>query len=80
MHESDEQRATAEEVIKELTEEKIWISQIVTKVEPLKRFYEAEDYHKDYFKRHPEQAYCRLVIALKVAKFQKLYLSKLKMQ
>jgi len=74
----DQQKTTAEQVIREITEEKIWDNPIVTKIEPFKAFYKAEDYHKDYFKRHPEQAYCRLIIAPKIKKLQTLYLSKLK--
>ena len=75
---SEQQRATAEQVIKELNEEKIWDDPIVTQMEPFKAFYEAEDYHKDYFKRNLDQPYCRVVIAPKIAKLHKLYLSKLK--
>jgi len=74
----DEQKSIAEQVIKEITEEKLWDAPIVTKVEPFKAFYEAEDYHKDYFKHHPEQAYCRIVIAPKITKLQKIYYSMLK--
>ena len=80
LYNNDEQKITAEQVIKDITEEKIWNNPIATQLEPLKTFYRAEDYHKDYFKHHPDQAYCSLVIAPKVAKFQKLYLSKLKPQ
>lgn len=76
----DEQEAIAEQVIKELTEEKAFDAPIVTQVESFKAFYAAEDYHKDYFKRHPEQTYCNLVITPKIAKLRELYLSKLKLQ
>jgi peptide-methionine (S)-S-oxide reductase len=76
----DQQKATAEQVMKEISEEKIYDAPIVTQLEPFKAFYRAENYHRDYFKRHPEQAYCRLVIAPKIAKLRELYLSKLKMQ
>jgi peptide-methionine (S)-S-oxide reductase len=75
---NNQQKVIAEQVVKAITEEKVWDAPIVTKLEPFKAFYEAEAYHKDYFKRHPEQQYCRLVIAPKIAKLQKLYLSKLK--
>ncbi len=75
---SEEQKATAEKVIEELTKAKTWDAPIVTQVEPFKAFYQAEDYHKNYFKRHPEQAYCQVVIAPKVAKLRKLFLPKLK--
>lgn len=76
----DQQKATAEQVMKEISEEKIYDAPIVTQLEPFKAFYPAEDYHRDYFKRHPEKAYCRLVIAPKIAKLRELYLSKLKLQ
>lgn len=77
---SEEQRATAERVIKKISEEKVWDAPIVTQLEPFKAFYEAEDYHKDYYKNHPEQAYCRVVIEPKMGKLRHLYLSKLKVQ
>jgi len=74
----DEQKSIAEQVIKEITEEKLWDAPIVTKVEPFKAFYEAEDYHRDYFKRHPEQGYCKIVIAPKIAKLREVFSSMLK--
>ena len=77
---NDQQRAIAEQVMKEISEQGIFDAPLVTRVEPFKAFYEAEDYHKDYFKRHQGQAYCTLVIAPKMAKLRELYLSKLKLQ
>ncbi len=74
----DQQKTVAEQVIREISEAKVWNAPIVTQVEPFKVFYKAEDYHKDYFKRHPELAYCRVVIAPKLVKLRKLYRSKLK--
>jgi peptide-methionine (S)-S-oxide reductase len=76
----DKQKATAEQVMKEMSEQEIYNAPIVTQLEPFKTFYRAEDYHRDYFKRHPEQAYCRLLIAPKIAKLRELYMSKLKLQ
>lgn len=75
---NDEQKATAEQVIKEITEAKIWDAPIVTQIEPFKAFYRAEDYHKDYFKKNPEQPYCKLVITPKIAKLRERYRKKLK--
>ena len=72
------QRATGELVVKELTEEELFEAPITTRIEPFDRFYKAEEYHKNYFKNHPEQQYCRIIIAPKIEKLQKLYLSKLK--
>ena len=75
---SPEQKATAEQVISEINAAKIWPAPIVTEVAPLQAFYPAEDYHQEYFARNPSQGYCTFVIAPKVAKFRKLYLSRLK--
>jgi peptide-methionine (S)-S-oxide reductase len=75
---SDQQKTIAEQVTREISEAKIWDAPIVTQIEPLKAFYKAENYHEDYFKRHSEQPYCRLIIAPKIAKLRKLYLNKLK--
>lgn len=80
IYHNDQQKTTAEQVIKELTNAKAWNKPIVTQLEPFKAFYKAEDYHQEYFKRHPERTYCSLVIAPKIAKLQELYLSKLKPQ
>jgi len=77
---NDEQKAIAEQVIREFSDEGAFDAPIVTQVEPLKAFYKAEDYHREYYKRHSEQPYCRAVIAPKIAKFRQLYLSKLKLQ
>ena len=77
---NDQQKTIAEQVIREITEEKIFEAPIVTQLEPFKAFYEAEDYHKDYFKRHPQQPYCALVIAPKITKLRELYMRKLKLQ
>ena len=73
-----EQRATAEQVIKELEGAGIWSAPIVTEVTPFTAFYEAEDYHQEYFRLNGEQPYCRAVVAPKVAKFRKQFIERLK--
>jgi peptide-methionine (S)-S-oxide reductase len=75
---SEEQKATAEKVIAELDDEEIWNSPVVTKVEPFKAFYGAEDYHKDYYRRNSGQPYCQQVITPKLVKLQQRLLGKLK--
>ena len=75
---SDDQKAEAERTIAELAAEKVWDDPIVTEVVPVKEFFPAEAYHRDYFRLHPDQAYCRAVIAPKVAKARKAFLEKLK--
>lgn len=72
------QEKIAEEVIAELNDAGIWDEPIVTEVVPFEAFYPAEEYHQEYFRRNPNQGYCRMVIAPKVAKFRKQYLDRLK--
>jgi len=75
---TDEQKRIAEETIQRLDEEGVWANPIVTKMSEIGTFYEAEDYHQNYYKDNPNQGYCRVVIAPKVAKFRKQYLDRLK--
>jgi peptide-methionine (S)-S-oxide reductase len=75
---SPEQEKVARETIQRLTREQVWDAPIVTKVQPFEVFYPAEDYHREYFRRNPEQGYCRAVVAPKVAKFRKEHLARLK--
>ncbi|MBV9250143.1 MAG: peptide-methionine (S)-S-oxide reductase MsrA [Acetobacteraceae bacterium] len=75
---SDAQRQTAEAVMREITESKIWDAALVTQVEPLRAFYPAEAEHDDYFARNPWTGYCQVVVAPKVAKFRKQFTDKLK--
>jgi len=73
-----EQKATAEEVVAELGTAGIWDDPIVTEIVPLTDFYQAEDYHQEYFEHNGEQPYCQVVVAPKVAKFRAKYASRLK--
>lgn len=75
---SPEQEQTAREVIQSLSDQHVWDAPIVTQVEPIADFYEAEEYHQQYFVRNPNQPYCNIVIAPKVAKFRKQNLEMLK--
>jgi len=75
---SDEQRATAEEIIREVTAAQIYDNPIVTEVTKFDKFYPAEDYHQEYFANNPTQPYCAAVVAPKVAKFRKQFVSRLK--
>ena len=74
---SPEQERVAREVIAQMEAQKIWDAPIVTEIEPLTKFYPAESYHDSYFERNPQQAYCQVVIAPKVAKFRKQFLTEL---
>jgi peptide-methionine (S)-S-oxide reductase len=75
---SPEQKATTEQVIREMDAEKIWNAPIVTEVAEASTFYPAENYHQEYFARNPSQPYCQFVVAPKVAKFRKKYVEALK--
>lgn len=75
---NEEQKKEAEGMIRELTEERAYKGPIVTQVEPLRAFYPAEDYHKEYYRRNPGQGYCQAVISPKLAKFRAHFQSKLK--
>ena len=74
------QKVAAEKVIREITEAGLWDDPIITEVSPLKAFYEAEEYHQQYFDKNPYQPYCVAVVKPKVLKFRREYNSKLKTQ
>jgi peptide-methionine (S)-S-oxide reductase len=75
---SEEQKRAAEETIRGLTAEKVFDAPIVTQLEAAGPFYEAEDYHQEYFRRNPNQGYCQFVVAPKVAKFRRKFLERMK--
>jgi peptide-methionine (S)-S-oxide reductase len=73
-----EQKDVAEEVVAEMVAAKVWDDPIVTEITRITDFYPAEEYHRDYYMRNPNQPYCQVVIAPKVAKLRKHFLEKLK--
>jgi peptide-methionine (S)-S-oxide reductase len=74
----DSQKQVAEQLIQELEQVGAFAAPIVTLVEPLKVFYKAEDYHQDYFRQNPDQAYCQRVIPPKLGKLRSRFLDKLR--
>lgn len=78
LYTTPEQKEKAEAFIRELEASTTEGDHIVTTVEPLTTFYEAENYHHDYFAHHPDQQYCNLVIAPKVEKVQEKFAELLK--
>ncbi|MFW9806628.1 MAG: peptide-methionine (S)-S-oxide reductase MsrA [Candidatus Thorarchaeota archaeon] len=74
---SEEQRKTAERVKTELDDTGTWKNPIVTEIVPFEQFYKAEDYHQNYFRNNPNEGYCRLIIAPKLNKFEKVFKLKL---
>ena len=77
---SPAQQTTAEAVIAQLTAAKLWDEPIVTEVAQLDTFYPAERYHQEYYRRNPNQGYCQIVIAPKVAEARRAFFAKLKRQ
>jgi len=70
---NDDQKRKSESLIGELNATKAYDKPIVTEVKPLGEFYEAEDYHKDYYDNHKDAPYCQLMIAPKLEKLQKRF-------
>lgn len=74
----DQQREQAEKRKRELDAAGVWEAPIVTEIDPLLKFYKAEDYHQDYFRTNPDEGYCQMVIRPKVEKFRKVFRDALK--
>jgi len=78
LHHDDGQRETAEVLIDELEANEVFSAPIVTEVEPLTTFYEAEQKHQDYYKNNPSLPYCQSVISPKVSKLRQKHADKLR--
>jgi peptide-methionine (S)-S-oxide reductase len=74
----DEQKREAEQIIDQIQLEEIWSNPVVTEITALNNYYQAEDYHQDYFSQNPQNQYCNMVVAPKLAKFKKKFASLLK--
>lgn len=72
---SEEQDRVAHE--KRAAAQAHWDAPIVTEIAPLETFWPAEAYHDDYFARNPQNPYCAVVVAPKVAKARKAFVEKL---
>lgn len=75
---NDDQKQLAKAIIAEIEALKIWPDPVVTEVEAITNYCQAEDYHQDYFNNNPGNRYCNLVVAPKLAKFKKTFAEKLK--
>lgn len=72
-----EQKEKAEAYKDKLTKEKVWDNPIVTEIEPISNYSEAEQYHHNYFENNPQNMYCQAVVRPKVEKFRKVFKEKL---
>jgi peptide-methionine (S)-S-oxide reductase len=73
LYATEEQRQEAEQFIQKLEEDKAFQNSIVTELAPLQDFYEAEDYHQNYYNKNKQAPYCQLVIDPKIQKLQQKY-------
>jgi peptide-methionine (S)-S-oxide reductase len=69
----DQQKAVAERYIRQLDEVKVFSSPIVTRLEPLAKFFEAEAYHQNYAALHPDQSYIQFAALPKVEKLKNYF-------
>ncbi len=74
----DIQREKAEHYKKKLDASGLFIDPIVTEITPFESFYEAEEYHQNYFEQNPDQGYCRMVIRPKLDTFKSLFKEKIR--
>ena len=75
---SEEQKKLAQQYKARLDSSGAFPAPIVTEIAPFTVFYKAEDYHQNYYRENPSQGYCRMVIAPKMEKFEKVFAEKLK--
>lgn len=73
LYHDEDQRAAAEQAVREWDEQGAWGAPIVTELQPLEAFYPAESYHHDYYRRHEGQPYCQLVIRPKLDKVRSTF-------
>lgn len=77
-YKNNEQKEAAQSIIAQLNNVKVYNSAIVTKVEPLTKFYKAENYHQNYYANNKNEPYCKMVIQPKIEKFEKVFKNRLK--
>ena len=73
---NEQQKEISEQVLKKMTS--YFEDPIVTEISPLDVFYDAEEYHQDYYANNQSQGYCSAVITPKLAKLRKMHSKRLK--
>jgi len=73
LYHDEEQREQVERFLVELAEEDAYDDEIVTEVEPLETFYEAEERHQDYYEKNPNDRYCSFYAEPKVQKVREQF-------
>ncbi len=72
------QKEKATQIIKDLTKAKVFVDPILTEITAINNYYEAENYHQDYYANNPGNGYCNAIINPKLTKFMKEFRDKLK--
>ena len=75
---NENQKKIAKELKNELDRANIYKDLIVTEITKFEKFYQAENYHQNYYNQNKNQPYCSFVITPKVEKFKKVFSEKLK--
>lgn len=75
---NEEQKQLAEKYKKQINDEKAYPNPIVTEIKPYNNYYEAENYHQNYYNQNGNEGYCQYVIQPKVEKFEKIFKDKMK--
>ncbi len=73
LYTTPQQKTDAEDFIKELNASSTMGAAITTEIKPLEAFYEAEEYHRNYYKNNADQPYCQIVINPKLQKVQEQF-------
>lgn len=73
-----DQKSLAEKTIENLSREEVFDKPIITEIKPISEFYEAEDYHQNYFNQNQGKPYCAFVIQPKLNKFVSEFKEKIK--
>lgn len=76
-YKNENEKKVAQDLINELNTE-VFSNKIVTTLEPLKKFYKAEEYHQGYYENNKNKPYCEMVIQPKIEKFEKVFKDRLK--
>ena len=72
-YEDPAHRQVAEDMVREMSQDKLFGAPITTEVQPLQNYWPAEDYHQDYYAHNPSQGYCAYVVGPKVVKFRQTF-------
>ncbi len=74
LYTTEEQKIEAEKFMKKLVEEKVYAKPIVTDLELLEKFHEAENYHQNYYEQNKDvNPYCQVVIDPKITKIRQSF-------